>query len=161
MPKLSNGIESESYVVTVLNRQGYALTLSDDYHTQTALDIDGYDEQGRSYSIKTQHMALDTGNVVFEDEVLDAYDGWVDAWWRFGTADFYIMRVGCVAWVFRRNHLKGYVKRWGWSGARELSPATQAHQVVRGHRHLNARVKLLRLSQLLENVPHRTVNLVD
>lgn len=161
MPKLSNGIESESYVATVLGRQGLALTLSDDYYTQTQLDIDGYDEKGRSYSIKTQHMSLETGNVVFEDEVLDAINGWQDSWWRFGTADYYIMRVGCAAYVFRRGHLKSYVRKWGWSGNRELSPRTQADQLVRGHRHLNARVKLLRLSQLLHRVPHRTFTLVD
>lgn len=139
------GIAVEKKVIKLFNL--IPSTKSDNIN----LDIDAWDENEFSYSIKCQHTALRTGNLAFELETEDRFGDKKESWYHTGRADTYLIVVGHTVCAIDRRRLKEYIREKGWDRITSLSLKTQQSQVDIGHTHLNTKIGLVSLRRLKSN----------
>lgn len=113
-------------------------------------DIDAFTIKGTPISIKSINArTFRSGNLAFELEVCDEKRGWEPAWYQFGQARKYLFDIeGRGVYVIDRAELKRYVEQYGWDRVARLKASTAAQQRAMGHRHVQARIGLLKLSSL-------------
>ncbi len=109
----SKGIESEEMVILK-----YGLFPSD-YYDNVKKDIDAWQiDMGAktSISIKTQHKALETGNLSFETTLINHRDpsDTMPSWFIKGEADEYWIVVGDKIYVFDKQVLTTFVFENSW-----------------------------------------------
>lgn len=112
------------------------------------LDIDAWDENEFSYSIKCQHTALKTGNLAFELSTKNANGSCSKSWYYTGKSDDYLIVVGNVLYGIDRRHLHEYIRKSGWDRLTSLSLKIQQSQKDIGHSHINASIGLISIKRL-------------
>jgi hypothetical protein len=120
-------------------------------HENCDLDIDGWTQHGTPVSIKCQHTALRTGNIAFEFEVTGRDGNTYPGWFESGEAKLYLIIVGNQLYQARKAKLKAHIADCGWKRVASLSADTRASQQAIGHFHVDARVGLLPLSELIKH----------
>ena len=112
-------------------------------------DIDAYLGDA-SVSVKTDHYAVKSGNLCFQ---LEAFNRYKNQWEQsdfYKPKDFYIFVVGKVMYLIGYDALKLYVSDNGWYSERQLSQKVVASQKKMGHAHINAKLGLLKIKDLVE-----------
>ena len=112
------------------------------------LDIDAWDSDEFSYSIKCQHTALKTGNLAFELATTDKTGKSKPSWFKTGRADTYLIVVGNALYAIDRNVLSEYVREYGWDRVVGLTLKTQQSQRDIGHSHVDAKLGIISIKQL-------------
>jgi len=101
-------------------------------------------------SIKSQPIALSSGNFGFELEVFDKdTKAWEESWYHTGQASVYVIAVGDDLYHIQKSKLVAYVDVFGWDSINELSARVKATQVH--HQHLNSKCGLIRITTLLKH----------
>jgi molybdopterin-binding protein len=139
----TQGIQSEKEVIAFLKAK--PSTQEENIYQ----DIDYYFDN-QPVSLKTQHMALKTGNLAFELSVTFK-DGTVKpSWYTTGKATVYHLRIGKEVYSIQKQSLLDYVFNHGFDSKRHLSNATRASQVAIAHSHIDAEVGLIKATKLMK-----------
>ena len=112
-------------------------------------DIDAY-INGYSISVKADHYAAKSGNLCFQ---LEAFNKYKNQWEQsdfYKPKDFYIFVVGKAMYLIGYKALKRYVSDNGWYSEKQLSQKVVASQKKMGHAHINAKLGLVRIKDLIE-----------
>lgn len=149
------GLRDEKYVINWLIEMGWTVTPSSRYENQKQ-DVDCFVD-GVPVSIKTQHKALETGNLCFElatltrgttregTQILKLQTGtrkvlyrvpkgeWKDSWLLTGEATHYVFYVGDTLYQIKKEQLIEYIDIYGFKRYTQLSPAIKADNVGHGH----------------------------
>lgn len=173
--RIQAGFVGESTVKDYLSKHGnvYDSEPIDDLLS----DIDCYWDNGQvveRVSIKTQHAALQTGNLCFELAVLwrqrldaDGYqvleiehypknfirpknESWKASWWHTGKANLYVFNVGKCLYFAHHHVLLPYVVQNGWDKVTMNTKRIVNDANQRLHPHENALCGLLSVSKLLQ-----------
>ena len=112
-------------------------------------DIDAY-LGGYSISVKADHYAVKSGNLCFQ---LEAFNKYRNQWEQsdfYKPKDFYTFVVGKSLYLIGYEALKRYLSDNGWYSEKQLSQKVVASQIKMGHAHINAKLGLARIKDLVE-----------
>jgi hypothetical protein len=143
------GLKTEAAVLNFLTVHCAPSTVvKSSYEDDVIRDIDAY-LGGMSISVKADHKALKTGNICLELEVSKGGKHWERSHF-YKPKDFYVFAVGRTIYLIGYDALKRYVSDNGWYIKTQLSRKVIASQIAMGHKHVNAKLGLLRIKDLVE-----------
>ncbi len=114
-------------------------------------DIDCYID-GVPVSIKTQNTAAKTGNLAFELRFCWRATGeWVDSWFYYGLADYYLVQVYDKVYRLDCKPLKAWVAGRGWDRETTNTGRSREQQGNLGHPQSDFKIGLVKIQTLIDN----------
>lgn len=144
-----NGLEMEKLIRANFNLSNSSN--SDDIFK----DIDAWDGDDISISIKTQHTALRTGNLAFETHLVDAQGQTMDSWLYTGKSAEYWFVVGDIVYVYDAQKIKAWIDRniKDLRSVKLTDPKRIAENVAQGRKYIQSScilVSMKRIEHLVE-----------
>lgn len=147
MNTYKQGLADEAALVARLSRH-HVVTPSTEFENKVD-DIDIYAD-GIPISIKSQHTAARTGNLVFELEVKWRETGeWTPSWYYNSKAVQYLIQVEDKVYRVEKDNLTDYVAIAGFDRETVNTAKNVAAQAEMNHPHAQARIGLISLDKLL------------
>lgn len=147
MNTYKQGLADEAALVARLSRH-HVVTPSTEFENKVE-DIDCHVD-GEAVSIKTQHTAARTGNLVFELEVKWRETGeWTPSWYHLSRASYYLIQIEDKVYRVEKDNLTDYVAIAGFDRECVNTAKSVAAQTAMNHPHSQARIGLISLEKLL------------
>jgi hypothetical protein len=117
-------------------------------------DIDAWIGANTPISIKCQHRASRSGYLAWENEVKHIKHGWQDSWGLRGKARWYFLDMGdgYITIISSKN-----IRRLAFKSRRllGLSERVKESQRAIGHPHIDAKLVMIPVTQIIDNASHR------
>lgn len=137
------GLKFEDKVIKMLN------AIPSDFESNFKYDIDYY-YNNKAISLKSQPMALKTGNICFQLKKHFA-DGMIREGTYFTSqAEIYHIAIGETIYYLWADELKDYVNEFGWLAVKTLKASGQQRLANIGHPVTNVSIGLLNVNKLVK-----------